>query len=216
MQLFTADYGYPPLDSETVTRRGARKLYYVHDGRNAWHSTWVQRYSEGCMHSTLESAQRYSENKRVQGSVFYILELPAVVFQGESLALAITQINTKEVLADYSPNLPRSGIGRRFDPTGNVVVLGSPLARTHRSFDPPRSWFWRQDPPREHWIIRVIVRGQLKDFESAGRGRMRIFKSFARGSEYTLGWTPSSRTLNTKHVHRIVRSRVRKWAPSGS
>lgn len=70
------------------------KLYYVSTGRNAWWNTWITRYSPGCMHTTLESAIQFCEGRRVQGTVFYIDELPSLAFMAEGRALVVSEINT--------------------------------------------------------------------------------------------------------------------------
>jgi hypothetical protein len=53
--------------------------------------------------SSLTSARDYAEYLRVQGSAFYISEMPALVLEANALALAVTQINCEDVLAGYSP-----------------------------------------------------------------------------------------------------------------
>lgn len=77
------------------------KLYYISYGRNAWNSTWVQRYAQGCMHLSFASAAAYAEGRRTQGTVFYIRELPALCFTGEGPTFFITEINTKHPLAGF-------------------------------------------------------------------------------------------------------------------
>ena len=65
--------------SDTIIRRGVRKIYYVFQGRNAWHSTWITQYNNGCMHINLDNAKKYAESLRACGSVFYIREIPALI-----------------------------------------------------------------------------------------------------------------------------------------
>lgn len=211
MQLLNIDTTrFPTLESEVVRRRGARKLYYLHDGRNAWWTTWVQRYYNGCMHSSLWDAQRHAERMRVQGSVFYIVELPAVILEGDSLVCAITQINTTSVLAGYSchavtPDAP-PGYRLRDDARENYLTVGSPLRGAYASFDPV-SRFWRRQPPLVDAVIRVFGSGRLEEFEGMGRGPMRRYKSQSVGRAYQLSWTRSSAGLRRRDVNRIARSR---------
>lgn len=74
------------------------KLFYVTTGRNAWWNTWITRYSPGCMHSTIESAKDFCEKARVQGSVFYIEELPSIAFITPGGTLVVSEINTDDFL----------------------------------------------------------------------------------------------------------------------
>jgi hypothetical protein len=79
------------------------KLYYISYGRNAWNSTWIQRYTQGCMHLSFASASAYAESRRTQGTVFYVRELPALCFTGDGPALFVTEINSKHPLAEFLP-----------------------------------------------------------------------------------------------------------------
>ena len=78
-------------------------LYYLFAGRNAWYSTWIQRYNEGCMHTSLESAKKWAEIQRVRGTVFYIKQLPTLYIQifNQNLKVFLTQINTNDPLFHY-------------------------------------------------------------------------------------------------------------------
>src|SRR4051812_25147339 len=71
------------------------KVFYVSTGRNAWWSTWVTRYSPGCMHGALESAKAFCEERRRQGTIFYIDELPSLAFVASECALVVSEINTE-------------------------------------------------------------------------------------------------------------------------
>lgn len=74
-------------EDEKFTECRAVKLFYVIYGRNAWNDTWITRYFDGCMNPTFDTAKKTSEEKRVQGSVFYISEIPALQFISDSLVL---------------------------------------------------------------------------------------------------------------------------------
>jgi hypothetical protein len=80
-------------------------LHFVIYGRNAWNTTWVTKYFPGCMNPRFGDAKRTAEKKRVQGSVFYIRQIPALQFINKKLSVIITEINTDSPLRDYC-NLP--------------------------------------------------------------------------------------------------------------
>src|SRR5947208_11890730 len=94
-------------DAEKLSRKyligvGAVKMYFCSTGRNAWHGM-INRYGPvRCMHNTLTGAQQFAENQRVQGSVFYIEELPTLLLiEQDFFCVLVTQINTKHPLKDY-------------------------------------------------------------------------------------------------------------------
>jgi len=86
------------LAAAKIERVQAGTLYYLFRGRNAWHATWVQHYTEGSLNTSLAAAQRVAEQWRAQGSVFTIDEHPALICETTAGTLAVTQINTKRPL----------------------------------------------------------------------------------------------------------------------
>jgi len=54
------------------------------------------------MHLNLRDAKGAAERQRVQGSVFQIEELPALLFVFQSIVLVITEINVRGPLSGYS------------------------------------------------------------------------------------------------------------------
>ena len=104
MRIITA------IDIDKLYKRGVVsinlvKLFYVHYGRNAWNSTWIQRYTNGCMHLSFSSACEYAERNRVSGSVFYIREIPSIWICGEKFNLFVTEINTDKPLFKYQSEI---------------------------------------------------------------------------------------------------------------
>lgn len=77
-------------------------VYFVHSGRNAYHSTWILSYSDGCLHASIESAKSYCESKRTNGTVFTISRLPALAFIAGDRIFAITEINIKKNLNEFN------------------------------------------------------------------------------------------------------------------
>jgi hypothetical protein len=104
-KLFTFnEEHFPKIAEASLEAVQAVSLYYLHHGRNAWHSTWVSKYREGCMHSDEQSAKASAEEQRTQGSVFNISRIPAVLFVSSSGSIAVTEINSLRPLAGYSPD----------------------------------------------------------------------------------------------------------------
>ena len=79
----------------------AVELYYVTEGRNAWHSTWsVSRSSE--MFISNKYAYDYKTTWRTQGSVINIHSTPAILITSESGVVAIYQDNFLDPFTFYS------------------------------------------------------------------------------------------------------------------
>ncbi len=91
------------MESLKVKSVNPTVIHYIVSGRNAWHSTWIRRYSEGCMHTSVESAINYCEKWRNNGDVFCIYTIPALLINsdGENNFL-ITEVNSENPLQGYS------------------------------------------------------------------------------------------------------------------
>ncbi len=142
--------------NKKVIRVSGCKVWYVNDGRNAWHSTWVKKYRSGCFHLTLSTAKEFCESKRVQGSVFYIEELPALQIDSEHGSLFVTQINCSYPLKEYSTNAVRKKTSSD-DPSkdwhkDNYLKVEKPILDAAQTFE-STSRFWRTPPPTANSLI---------------------------------------------------------------
>lgn len=140
------------------------KLYYISYGRNAWNSTWIQRYAQGCMHLSFASAAAYAEGRRTQGTVFYIRELPALCFTGDGPTFFLTEINSKHPLAEFLAD--------------NASLLGR--------FEDVAKFF---SPKRPNSILRLISDSSEKHEAFLGRSApLPWYQSFPNGNSAPLGW----------------------------
>jgi hypothetical protein len=63
-QLYTfSEARFQKLARSRVNDVRVAKMYWLYNGRNAWHSTWINQYNEGCMHSDLADARRSAEKR---------------------------------------------------------------------------------------------------------------------------------------------------------
>jgi hypothetical protein len=88
----------PPAAVFNSTAFHAARLATVHfltDGRNAWHSTWVNRYFPGAITGRDATARQQAERQRLQGSVFVITPTPALVLQSDKLTLVGVEVNPR-------------------------------------------------------------------------------------------------------------------------
>lgn len=196
-----------PLASETIVRRGVRKLYYVTSGRNAWWSTWILRYRDGCMHTDLTGAKQYAEGLRTNGSVFYIHELPVLVVEGPTQSLLVTQINCSNVLSEYRP------LGSDRTRHGTAVMRrriapGVPLALAITSFD-LASPYWDVAPPPSDSVLLFVAPVRLRDMAKYQESHVVKYQSVSIGANYPLRWPESRYEVKSSSLRRVVRARHR-------
>lgn len=184
------------------------KIFYCFQGRNAWHSTWICRYYDNCMHLTLESAQKYAESMRKSGSVFYIYEIPALLLDSQDYAVVVTQINEDCPLRYYSEKAVRKngyGAKEKVDKySENYIVLGSPMDRLVYSFL-PGSRFWKVQQPIKNSIIFLYTRSQ-ENALLLRQEKLKAWKSYSMGNDCYLGWNPiENYKVSSKSVRRIFK-----------
>ena len=163
--------------------------FYVHTGRNAWHSTWIARYSPGCMHTTLKSAKSYAETKRVQGTTFNISELPALIISSYIGSVVVTQINSKNPLAGYSRNAVRLTHHSHELMEGHLndyLITGAPIYGAILSFERD-SRFWKHPPPLSNSLI-ITETPEIDPDTIKIKAESLNYKSFSQGGQYTMGW----------------------------
>lgn len=183
-------------------------LYYVHTGRNAWHSTWVTRYSDGCMHTTMESAKHYAEKKRTRGTVFYIKQLPCLIFRTKKTTLIVTEINNRNPLSGYSPDATTDEVGYGYQKIegalDNYLKIGAPINGLAMSFL-PHSRFWNIPPnPRDSTII-LSKNDPALSIGKVNSDDLKAYKSYSMGGNYYLGWKSIEATVKRTAVLYLYR-----------
>jgi hypothetical protein len=169
------------------------KIFYVSTGRNAWWSTWITRYTPGCMHSTIESAKEFCEDRRVQGTVFYIDELPSLAFFAPERALVVSEINTDEFLG----RLDFKGL------TNLTTVLPVSSMTLHQMtfVFKPESPLWPESYPREDSSILSFCSAPLTLAEVSSKDEFSSLASSSVGPNYHLNWStrPFSKSRSSLH-----------------
>lgn len=181
-------------------------LYYIHSGRNAWHSTWITRYSAGCMHTTFASAREFVEKKRVQGSVFYIKQLPCLIVSSNKNKLYITEINSKKPLSGYSMQAITNVIpfGKKLveNYKNNYFYIGADLENIGLSFDVD-SRFWKHKPSAKNSVlIFYSINNKIYKTEEIPKN-LRCYKSISHGKQYFLDWQNVSLSLDSQPIKDI-------------
>src|SRR5208337_4336907 len=138
------------------------KLYYLTQGRNAWHNTWRKSYlDKSSFHLELWEAQEAAEPLRVQGSTWTIMELPACSFISRRHSLLITEINTNRPLATFCEDIESVG--------------GASLLSLAQAFC----------PTKPNSVIRLV--SEVTGFSQLSE-KLRYFKSESHGGTSPLSW----------------------------
>lgn len=163
------------------------KIFFCVSGRNAWYSTWVRKYSENSMHLTLSSAKKYCELKRVQGSVFYIEEVPALYITGGALPIYVLQINERVPFSNY---YLKTEYKEKYPQNKSYYGIGSSLEDFIYTFD-WQSSFWKKrissfsEQNIQTYIFYTDAENEALEFDDF----LQAWKSNSCGSDSALAWT---------------------------
>lgn len=169
------------------------KVYYAHTGRNAWWSTWITRYSRGCFHTSLRAAQSYCEMRRVQGTVFYIDEVPALTFCSGDRVLVATEINTTAFLS----RIDQDRVAHIF---ATLPVTTFTFKQIYLVFR-PASLAWRQGYPQQNSMLVHFGVGEEAPEMVAHDDELQSYQSRSLGGGYRLIWTRRPFTVDRSELH---------------
>ena len=172
------------------------KIYYVWTGRNAWWSTWATRYSPGCFHTTIESAKRFCESRRVQGTVFYIDELPVLTFYAPERAIFAIEINTEHFLGKLDQDLLAS--------VTNILPVSTMTLRQMHCMFKPGSPIWPSRYPGYNSMLVTYGSGDQKPEVVAITDELFSYKSYGQGATYLLGWERRPFNKNRSTLHAVA------------
>jgi hypothetical protein len=171
------------------------KVYFVWTGRNAWWSTWSTRYTPGCFHRTLESAKALCESRRVQGTVFYIDELPSLGLLAPERTLIVSEINADQFLARYDV--------KRLKSITTALPVATMSLRQFWYLFRIESTLWPSDYPERHSAF-VSFEKNSAPFEVIEKTQeLSSYSSESYGPNYSLGWQRRPFTNDRAMVHAI-------------
>lgn len=203
-------FNHPRLAFSNVRSIRAGLIYFIYTGRNAWHSTWISRYSEGCMHASFPEAAESAERRRTSGTVFSIEELPALWVEVLGGVLAVTEINSANPLAYFSvqPTNPKSNRSVKiqnehliFDCSKNNMKLEDLIS----AFD-INSQHWTRRPNPENSIVFVAKQDPDIGYLSISPNKLQKWKSRSYGPRYRLSWVNSPSQISSSAVRRLGRA----------
>lgn len=189
-----------------VEQVGAACIYYVQDGRNAWHSTWVRRYYSDTFHLSLFAAQRAAEVLRVQGSVFRLVTLPVVHFKTSSASLLVSELHVQCPLLHFRPALSRERADRRARACSpyftNYVLprqlerslnweyprVGDSLGEVHQAFA-ANSVNWAHPENRRSVVSFLLKPSDNVPTKLPRKKKLADLQSYSIGTDFHLRWS---------------------------
>jgi len=166
---------YELADSDQLCSCFLTKVFHYWVGRNAWYGTWSSTYCGDYSFSLQrEELLDQIEGERVQGSTFTLAELPALALLGKHLALILFQHHAQSPFQE----VPTSAVA-------GASLLG--VAESIRK---------RAD--------RALLFVASPELPKATEPPYRRFGSVPQGSDYMLGWTPTS-SYDTEAVSRLCK-----------
>lgn len=178
----------------------AGAVYFATEGRNAWHSTWVVKYSKNSVHSTLESAKNFCERKRKNGSVFYIKRLPCLVLVGSKGAIIVTEINSDNPLSRH--------LLLSESPGKDVVVAKRLVISSLRNVSDVRAGFgghshvWVSGRGKPNSILVMQYKANLR-LEGQPENT-KVWRSSSIGGDYKIMWREINGNIKSTAVTYMV------------
>jgi hypothetical protein len=174
------------LDSKLKNLTGVT-LYLLSTGRNAWHSTWSERYrSDAALFATFEAAKAAAEKARNRGTTFEIEQYPGLAFYSVVGVVALVEFHSKQ-----------SFMKLRLDTLTNRLEVGTMIRDAIDPFKAATSEYWSTPFPSENSFI--VVRSDLaEEFETLPSPTyLKKWGSVAWGSNFYLGWNEKNKSEET-------------------
>jgi hypothetical protein len=174
------------LDSKLLNLQGVI-LYLLSTGRNAWHSTWSERYRrDAALFSNLDSAKAAAEISRNRGTTFEIEQYPGLAFFSAAGIVALVEFHSKQSFSKL-----------KIEDIGERLKVGTPLRDAIAPFNEATNEFWNTPFPSESSF--VDVKSELaEEFEPLiNHPYLKKWGSVASGSNYYLGWNEKSKPEET-------------------
>ena len=167
-------------------------VYLLLRGRNAWHTTWIRNYrGPAALYASLDEAKAAAEDQRVQGSVFYIRELPALSLLSEVGPVVLVEFHSDNCFGRWQPRSPES-----------LLQLGTPLGELMHSLGP--SGEWRPPVPSEHSFVAGRAKFSTLVHLPARRPFVTRVSAY-NGPRFYLRWLEVPNSTSRRGVNAIVK-----------
>lgn len=179
------------LDSQFIDLRLV-SLYLLSTGRNAWHSTWSEKYRRNAaLFSTFESAKSVAEKARNRGTTFEIEQIPGLAFYSLEGVAAVVEFHSK-------PSFNKLKI----DKAAINLKIGRSIGEALVPFISAESEYWERPFPSVDSF--VAVKSDLaEDFEPIPEAvYFKRWSSVSHGSNFYLSWNEKNKPIETP-INRI-------------
>ena len=194
------------LDERILTRK-LYSAFFLSDGRNAWHSTWVRRYLQDCLHTDFGTAREAAERHRTNGSVFYITEIPALVICTTNSMIFVVQINRHQPFEHFRPNGSQWRAGRRKS-IHAALPVGNEASATMLALS-AESMYWDIPPIEDEPVLAARFLGKEGELISFSDKNCVQFKSNSAGSHTKLDWNIEAGKHLSASIRRVLRTPAR-------
>jgi hypothetical protein len=181
-------------------------MYFLSTDRNAWHEVRSRRYrGRTSLHFSLEDAKKTAEKDRVQGTVFFIEQMPVLAFRCRTGIAFCAETHSTESF-------------NRLDWDGEMEFLkiGAAMPDVMDVFASPDASAWdipRPDP--DSFVTRVFdLVGNVDpnngktspvDTEPLEPGtQFSRWKSHPNGTGYNLGWTVAESSRKATALEKVI------------
>ncbi len=170
------------LDSKLNYLQGVT-LYLLSTGRNAWHSTWSERYrSDAALFATFDLAKASAEKSRNRGTKFEIEQFPGLAFYSLSGVIALVEFHSKQSFSKL-----------RLETLTNRLEVGTLLRDAIEPFKAASSEYWNTPFPSENSFL-AVKSDLAEEFEPLPTpSYLKKWGSVALGSNYYLRWNEKSK-----------------------
>jgi hypothetical protein len=162
-------------------------LYLLSTGRNAWHSTWSERYrGDAALFSSFDSAKAEAEKSRARGTTFEIEQYPGLAFYSIKGVVALVEFYSKQSFDKL-----------KLEEIGDRLKVDTTIRDAIAPFTAATSEFWKEPFPSENSY--VVAKSDLaEDLEPLlVPSYLKKWGSVASGSNYYLGWNEKSKPEET-------------------
>jgi hypothetical protein len=180
------------LDSKLKNMKGVT-LYLLSTGRNAWHSTWSERYrSDAALFATFDQAKAVAEKSRNKGTTFEIEQCPGLAFYSIVGVVALVEFHSEQSFGKL-----------KLDTISNRLEVGTMIRDAIDPFKAATGEYWDTPFPSENSFI-AVKSDLAEEFEPLPVPHyLRKWGSVALGSNYYLGWNEKSKPAETP-IDRIL------------
>jgi len=153
-------------------------LYLLSTGRNAWHSTWSEKYRpDSALFSSFDAAKAAAEDSRNRGTAFEIEQFQGIAFFSSEGVVALAEFQSKQPFKKL-----------KIKKLEGFLRINTPIRDAIAPFIGATSEFWETPFPSESSFVGFRS-NLLEEFEEIVEyPYLRKWGSVSSGSNYYLGW----------------------------